>query len=177
MTEGYFTMGDLERAIEDSFLVSLNETERNELLKKINSTYNKLVVRKITPEKVMEQGTFTDEFTQKDSSDSFYCQLPMDFVKENHLYYPTFFNTNTLMVGIEVIIPVGNSRGNVKGNSRGALCYLQTRKNGKMRLCIAAIKNNGWGRFGKEDSGIYVLNLGRANTVFLNWNQNPFKNK
>ena len=71
MTEGYFTMGDLERAIEDSFLVSLNETERNELLKKINSTYNKLVVRKITPEKVMEQGTFTDEFTQKDSSDSF----------------------------------------------------------------------------------------------------------
>lgn len=170
MTEDYFTMNDLEWAIKDSFLVSLNETERNELLKKINSTYNKLVVRKITPKKVMEQGTFTDEFTQKDSSDSFYCRLPMDFVKENHVYYPTFF-TEKLIVGIEVIIPVG------KGNSRGALCYLQTLTSGKIKLSIAPIKDNGWSKFGKEDSGIYVLNLGRANTVFLNWNQNPFKNK
>ena len=93
------------------------------------------------------------------------------------MYYPTFFNTNTLMVGIEVIIPVGNSRGNVKGNSRGALCYLQTRKNGKMRLCIAAIKDNGWSAYATEDKGIYVLNLGGANTGFLNWDKNPLENK
>ena len=112
MTEDYLTMDDLEMAIEDynhfrsakRHHINLSEKERNELLTKINSIEKQLVVQKITPQKVKEQGTFTAEFTTKHGS-SFNSQLPMGFIKENHVYYPTFFN-NTLMVGIEVIIPV-----------------------------------------------------------------------
>ena len=102
----------------------------------------------------------------------------MGFIKENHVYYPTFFN-NTLMVGIEVIIPVLDVDDWVGGplrSSRGALCYLQlTFNTGERNLAIAAIKDNGWSSYASKDTiGIYVLKLGGANSGFMNWEDIPW---
>lgn len=177
-----FTSNDLDRAIEDynhfrsakRRHINLSEEERNELLTKINSITKQLGVQKITPQKVKEQGTFTADFTTQHGS-SFNSQLPMGFIKENHVYYPTFFN-NTLMVGIEVIIPVRevDSEGSLRV-SRGALCYLQlTFDKGTRNLAIAAIKDNGWNSYATEDTGIYVLKLGGANKGFINWEGVPW---
>jgi len=154
--------------------LNLSEEKRNELLTKINSIEKQLVEQKITPQKVKEQGTFTDEFTTKHGS-YFNSQLPMDFIKENHVYYPTFFN-NTLMVGIEVIMPVLDDWvGGSLRSSRGALCYLQfPSTTGARRLAIAAIKDNGWSSSPTEDTGIYVLKLGGANKGFINWESVPW---
>ena len=160
--------------------INLSEEEINKLLTKINSIEKQLVDQKITPQKVKEQGTFTDEFTTKSGS-SFNSQLPMDFIKENHVYYPTFLNllNNTLMIGIEVIIPAINSKNYFLNTiDRGVLCYLQIYSNtGIGKIMIAAIKDNGWSAYATEDNGIYVLNLGGANTGFLNWDKNPLENK
>ncbi len=183
MKEVYFSMADLDTAIKDfnhlrsakKHHINLSEKETNELLTKINSIEKQLVVQKITPQKVKEQGTFTAEFTTKQGS-SFNSKLPMDFIKGNHVYYPTFFS-NTLMVGIEVIIPVRNvdSGGSLRV-SRGALCYLQlTFDKGTRNLAIAAIKDNGWSSYASNDTiGIYVLKLGGANKGFMNWEGIPW---
>ncbi len=176
-------MDDLVRVIRDYNVsnshhhINLSEEERNKLLTKINSINRQLVVQKITPEKVKEQGTFTDEFTIQHGS-SFHGRLPMDFIKENHVYFPTFFK-DTLMIGIEVIMPVSFGRG--------AICYFQKRfafdsdivRDIELppQLTIAAIKENGWSAYATEDNGIYVLNLGGRHRGFLNWNEIPFKNK
>lgn len=179
-----FTSNDLDRAIQEynnlrseRKHLNLSEEKGNELLTKINSIEKQLVDQKITPQKVKEQGTFTDEFTTKHGS-SFNSQLPMNFIKENHVYFPTFFN-DTLIVGIEVIIPVLDDWvGGSLRSSRGALCYLQfPSTTGPRRLAIAAIKDNGWSSYATEDTGIYVLKLGGANKGFINWNKNPFENK
>ena len=179
-----FTSIDLDTAIEDynhfrnakKHHINLSEKERNELLTKINSITKQLGVQKITPQKVKERGTFTADFTTKHGS-SFNSQLPMVFIKENHVYYPTFFN-NTLMVGIEVIIPVVNSTNygqNIEKLSRGALCYLQlTFDKGTRNLAIAAMRDNGWSAYATEDTGIYVLKLGGANNGFMNWESVPW---
>tara|TARA_B100001094_G_scaffold326855_1_gene383854 strand:+ start:39000 stop:39563 length:564 start_codon:yes stop_codon:yes gene_type:complete len=184
MKEVYFSMADLKMAIQEynnfrsanRHRINLSEEERNELLTKINSIEKQLVVQKITPQKVKEQGTFTADFTTKHGS-SFNSQLPMGFIKENHVYYPTFFN-NTLMVGIEVIIPVRNvDDGGSLRVSRGALCYLQlTFDKGTRNLAIAAMKDNGWSAYASNDTiGIYVLKLGGANNGFMNWEGIPWR--
>ncbi len=85
MKEVYFSMADLDTAIKDfnhlrsakRHHINLSEKETNELLTKINSIEKQLVVQKITPQKVKEQGTFTAEFTTKQGS-SFNSKLPMD---------------------------------------------------------------------------------------------------
>jgi hypothetical protein len=163
MTEGYFTMGNLMVAISEynihrsskKFHVKLNQTEKNELLKKINVVKRKLEVQKITPEKVRKEGTFTDKFTT-----GIRCRLPMDFIKENYVYYPTFFDDSVLLVGIEIIIPME------------AVCYLQTTPNGRAELWIAEMGENGWSAYVKADGGIYILGLNRFR--FLNWDKNPW---
>lgn len=176
MTEGYFTMGNLMAAISEyninqsskKFHVKLNQTEKNELLKKINVVKRKLEVQKITAEKVMKEGTFTDKFTSGEGS-SIRSRLPMDFIKENYVYYPTFFDDSILMVGIEIIMPMEVP------NSRGAVCYLQTTPRGNTELWIASIYDNGWSNYAKADGGIYILGLNRFR--LLNWEKNPFENK
>ena len=173
MTEDYFTMGDLERAIRNynsgrsnwsSLKLEPNEIET--LLEKINSINKELVVQEITPKKVRKKGTFIDKFY--DSNRSF-LRLPMHFVKENHVYYPSFFK-DTVVVGVEIIVPINTIRENI----RGVICYIVKKKGkDKGQLYISPIHDNGWSAYeSDEKSGVYVLKL--VNRSFINWQGVPW---
>ena len=173
MTEDYFTMGDLERAIRNynsgrsSLKLEPNEIET--LLEKINSINKELVVQEITPEKVRKKGKFIDKFYVSKSS---FLRLPMHFVKENHVYYPSFFQ-DTVVVGVEIIVPINTMRENI----RGVICYMVKKKDrDKGQIYISPIYDNGWSAYTRDaKSGIYILKL--VNRGFINWKKNPFENK
>lgn len=170
MTKDYFTMDDLERAIRNynsgRSNLKLEPNEIETLLEKINSINNELVVQKITPKKVRTKGKFMDKFYNSERSS---LRLPMDFVKENYVYYPSFFE-GTVVVGVEVIVPIGTTRGNI----RGVICYITKEKNKDQRkLSISPITDNGWSGYASDKkSGVYVLKL--VNRGFINWQGVPW---
>ena len=170
MTKDYFTMDDLEMAIRNynsgRVGLKLEPNEKETLLEKINSINNELVVQDITPKKVRTKGTFMDKFYDSERSS---LRLPMHFVEENHVYYPSIFE-DTVVVGVEVIVPLNTIRENI----RGVICYL-TKKKGKDQgqLSISPITDNGWsGYTSDEKSGVYVLKL--VNRGFINWQGVPW---
>jgi len=170
MTKDYFTMGDLERAIRNynsgRFGLKLEPNEIETLLEKINSINNELVVQEITPKKVRKKGTFMGKFYDSERSS---VRLPMHFVKENHVYYPSFFK-DKVVVGVEVIVPINTMRENI----RGIICYITKKKDkDKGQLSISPIKDNGWSGYARtEKSGVYVLKL--VNRGFINWEGFPW---
>ncbi len=170
MTKDYFTMDDLERAIRNynsgRFGIKLKPNEKETLLEKINSINKELVVQDITPKKVRTKGTFIDKFYNSERSS---LRLPMYFVKENHVYYPSFFE-DTVVVGVEVIVPIKESYLQI----RGVICYITKKKDkDKGQLSISPIIDNGWsGYTSDEKSGIYVLKL--VNRDFINWQGVPW---
>ena len=170
MTKDYFTMDDLERAIRNYYSgrvgLKLEPNEKENLLEKINSINNELVVQEITPKKVRTKGKFTDKFYNSERSS---LRLPMHLVKENHVYYPSIFE-DTVVVGVEVIVPINTIRENI----RGVICYLTKKKDkDKGQLSISPITDNGWsGYTSDEKSGVYVLKL--VNRGFINWQGVPW---
>ena len=157
--------------------VILKPKEFDTLVEKINSIMRNLVVQKITPDKVKEIGKFIKMAPNK---------LPMDFIKGNHVYYPTGFvstSRDALIVGVEVISPMGQkhiSIGEVKHWSEGVMCYFiynykKSKSNFYPRIVFSRIKANGWGW--RESGGTYVLNLDKLDMPFLNWDNNPFEVK
>ena len=170
MTKDYFTMDDLERAIRNynsgRSNLKLEPNEIETLLEKINSINKELVVQEITPEKMRKKGKFIDKFYDSERS---YSRLPMYFVKENHVYYPSFFE-DTVVVGVEVIVPIGTIRKNI----RGVICYItKTKDKDQGQLSISPITDNGWSAYASDEkSGIYILELG--NRGFINWQGVPW---
>jgi len=181
MKEDYFTMSALGSAIEHynrkesskRHYISLNQTKRNELLTKINSINKELEEQEITFKKVKEQGIYTDEITTKEGFGRFKWRLPMDFIKENYVYYPPF-SKKTLIVGVEVIIPVGA----VMPFTRGVLCYFKYwGMDEENELVFSKIQNNWWSSIKEKNVGMYVLELNNVNKCLINWDKSPWGGK
>ena len=174
MKEDYFTMSALGSAIErynryesSKGKIRLDTSERNELLTKINSINRELEEQEITFKKVKEQGIYTDEITTEEGFGRFKWRLPMDFIKENYVYCPPF-KKKTLIVGVEVIIPVGA----VMPFTRGVLCYFKYwGKDKEKELWFGKIQDNWWASTIDNNLGMYVLELNNVNKCLINWNQ------